>query len=132
MALDVGNVRIGVAASDPTQTISTPLNSLPRKNSISEIKEICSDRAIVLILVGMPYLPSGKLGTQARITEAFINELKISIEIPIQTADERMTTIEAKIRLKESGYKNISKAGNKGIIDSAAAAVLLDEYISSL
>ena len=132
MALDVGNVRIGVAASDPTQTISTPLNSLTRKNSISEIKEICSDRAIVLILVGMPYLPSGKLGTQARITEAFINELKISIEIPIQTADERMTTIEAKIRLKESGYKNISKAGNKGIIDSAAAAVLLDEYISSL
>ena len=132
MALDVGNVRIGVAASDPTQTISTPLNSLPRKNSISEIKEICSDRAIVLILVGMPYLPSGKLGTQARITEAFINELKISIEIPIQTADERLTTIEAKIRLKESGYKNISKAGNKGIIDSAAAAVLLDEYISSL
>ncbi len=128
----MGNVRIGVAASDPTQTISTPLNSLPRKNSISEIKEICSDRAIVLILVGMPYLPSGKLGTQARITEAFINELKISIEIPIQTADERMTTIEAKIRLKESGYKNISKAGNKGIIDSAAAAVLLDEYISSL
>jgi len=128
----VGNVRIGVAASDPTQTISTPLNSLPRNNSISEIKEICSDRAIVLILVGMPYLPSGKLGTQARITEAFINELKISIEIPIQTADERMTTIEAKIRLKESGYKNISKAGNKGIIDSAAAAVLLDEYISSL
>jgi len=128
----VGNVRIGVAASDPTQTISTPLNSLPRKNSISEIKEICSDRAIVLILVGMPYLPSGKLGTQARITEAFINELKISIEIPIQTADERLTTIEAKIRLKESGYKNISKAGNKGIIDSAAAAVLLDEYISSL
>ena len=128
----MGNVRIGVAASDPTQTISTPLNSLPRKNSISEIKEICSDRAIVLILVGMPYLPSGKLGTQARITEAFINELKISIEIPIHTADERMTTIEAKIRLKESGYKNISKAGNKGIIDSAAAAVLLDEYISSL
>ena len=132
MALDVGNVRIGVAASDPTQTISTPLNSLTRKNSISEIKEICSDRGIVLILVGMPYLPSGKLGTQARITEAFINELKISIEIPIQTADERMTTIEAKIRLKESGYKNISKTGNKGIIDSAAAAVLLDEYISSL
>ena len=80
----------------------------------------------------MPYLPSGKLGTQARITEAFINELKISIEIPIQTADERMTTIEAKIRLKESGHKNTSKAGNKGIIDSAAAAVLLDEYISSL
>mgnify|MGYP001185628715 FL=1 len=132
MALDVGNVRIGVAASDPTQTISTPLNSLTRKNSISEIKEICSDRGIVLILVGMPYLPSGKLGTQARITETFINELKISVEIPIQTADERMTTIEAKIRLKESGHKNTSKAGNKGIIDSAAAAVLLDEYISSL
>ena len=132
MALDVGNVRIGVAASDPTQTISTPLNSLTRKNSIPEIKEICSDRGIVLILVGMPYLPSGKLGTQARITEAFINELKISTEIPIRTADERMTTIEAKIRLKESGYKNASKAGNKGIIDSAAAAVLLDEYISSL
>ena len=77
MALDVGNVRIGVAASDPTQTISTPLNSLTRKNSIPEIKEICSDRGIVLILVGMPYLPSGKLGTQAQITEAFINELKI-------------------------------------------------------
>jgi len=132
LALDVGNVRVGVAACDPTQTISTPLRSLTRKNSISEIREICSDKDIVLILVGMPYLPSGKSGTQAQITKEFINELRLSTEIPIRTVDERMTTIDAKIRLKEAGHKNTSRTSNKGIIDSAAAAVLLDEYISSL
>ncbi len=132
MALDVGTVRIGVAASDPTQTISTPLRSLTRKNPFSKIREICSDRGVVLILIGMPYLPSGKSGTQAQITAEFIDDLKISTEIPIRTIDERMTTIEAKTRLKEAGHKNTSRTRNKGIIDSAAAAVLLDEYISSL
>ena len=122
-------MRIGVAISDPTQTISSPLESLPRKNAISEINKICCIRNVVLILVGMPYLLSGESGTQANLTKQFIKGLKMTTDIPIQPVDERMSTIEAKIRLKEAGHKNISKSRRKGIIDSASAAVFLDEYI---
>ena len=130
LALDVGNVRIGVAVSDPTQTISTPIESLRRNNAISEIDKICSVRNIVLILVGLPYLPSGELGTQANLTMQFIREIKTAINIPIETIDERMSTIEAKSRLKAAGYKNVSKQRRQGTIDSASAAVLLDNYIN--
>ena len=124
-------MRIGVAISDPTQTISTPLESLPRKNAVSKINKICCSRNVVLILVGMPYLPSGELGTQANLTNQFIQEMKIATNIRIKTVDERMSTIEAKNRLKEAGHKNIGKSRRKGIIDSASAAVFLDEYIRS-
>ena len=77
----------------------------------------------------MPYLPSGELGTQANITEQFIATLKLSTKIPIQRVDERMSTIEAKKRLKEAGHKHKNGLRQKGIIDSASAAVFLDEYI---
>ena len=118
-----------MAISDPTQTISTPLESVRRNNAIREIKKICSVRNVVLILVGMPYLVSGELGTQANLTKQFIQEMKAAIKIPIETVDERMSTIEAKSRLKEAGHKNISKRRRQGTIDSASAAVLLDDYI---
>ena len=122
-------MRIGVAISDPTQTISSPLESLPRKNAISKINKICCVTIVVVILVGMPYLLSGESGSQANLTKQFIKELKMTTDIPIQPVDERMSTIEAKSRLKEAGHKNISKSRRKGIIDSASAAVFLDEYI---
>ena len=125
----MGNVRIGVAISDPTQTISTPLQSLPRNNAILEINKICSARNVVLILVGMPYLISGELGTQGNLTKQFIQEMKTAIKIPIETVDERMSTIEAKSRLQEAGHKNISKRRRQGTVDSASAAVLIDNYI---
>jgi len=118
-----------VAISDPTQTISTPLESLPRNNAISEINKICTSRNVVLILVGMPYLISGELGTQANLTEQFIQEMKTAIKTPIRTVDERMSTIEARSRLKEAGHKNISKRRRQGTLDSASAAVLIDHYI---
>ena len=57
--------------------------------------------------------------------------MKIATNIRIKTVDERMSTIEAKNRLKEAGHKNIGKSRRKGIIDSASAAVFLDEYIRS-
>lgn len=123
-------MRIGVAISDPTQTISSPLESLSRNNAIPKINKLCSVRNVVLILVGMPYLLSGELGTQANLTKQFIQEMKAATKIPIKTVDERMSTIEAKNRLKEAGHKNISKRRHKGTIDSASAAVLLDNYIN--
>ena len=130
LALDVGNVRIGAAVSDPTQTIATPIESLRPNKAISEIDKICSVRNVVLILVGMPYLPSGELGTQANLTIQFIQEIKTAINIPIETIDERMSTIEAKSRLKDAGYKKVSKHRRQGTIDSASAAVLLENYIT--
>ena len=70
----MGDQRVGLAVSDPTQTLGTPLEPERRQNYRDWIKNVIEKENIVLILVGMPYLASGKIGTQAQKTKSFIGE----------------------------------------------------------
>jgi len=82
--------------------------------------------------VGMPYLASGCLGTQADKTQQFIASLTKTTGLNIETVDERLSTIEARKRLHESpGRKNRIKK-DKGLLDSASAAVLLQTYLDQI
>ena len=132
IALDVGDVRIGIAISDPTRTLAFPRDSILRKNAISNTLKIIEQEDIALIVIGMPYLSSGSKGTQAISTDKFIEDLDNQTEIPITITDERMSSIEAKKRLSESTRSKKSIRKNKGIVDSAAAAVILQSYLDSL
>ena len=102
IALDVGNVRIGVAIGDPTGTLASPKDSIRRHDGIALLLKLIDTEKISLILIGMPYLPSGATGTQAQHTVQFIDSLSEKTEIPIKIVDERMSTIEAKKKLSES------------------------------
>ena len=132
IALDVGNVRIGVAISDPTGTLASPKDSIKRHDGIALILKLIDTEKISLILIGMPYLPSGATGTQAQHTVQFIDSLSEKTKIPIKIVDERMSTIEAKKKLSESTRSKRYIQKNKGVIDSAAAAVILQSYLDSI
>ena len=117
IALDVGNVRIGVAISDPTGTLASPKDSITRHDGIALTLKLIDTENISLILIGMPYLPSGATGTQAQHTVQFIDSLSEKTEIPIKIVDERMSTIEAKKKLSESTRSKRYIQKNKGVID---------------
>ena len=125
----MGDKRIGVAVSDPTQTLATPRSAIPRNRAQSQILKLSRDENASLIIVGMPYLASGCLGTQADKTQQFIANLTKTTGLNIETVDERLSTVEARKRLHESpGRKNRIKK-DKGLLDSASAAVLLQTYL---
>ena len=128
----MGDKRIGVAISDPTQTLATPRSAIPKHRAESQILKLSRDENASLIIVGMPYLASGCLGTQADKTQQFIASLTKTTGLNIETVDERLSTIEARKRLHESpGRKNRIKK-DKGLLDSASAAVLLQTYLDHI
>ena len=132
IALDVGDKRIGVAISDPTRTLATPRSAIPRQRAESQILKLSHDENASLIIVGMPFLASGCIGTQADKTQQFIAHLTEITGLKIETVDERLSTVEARKRLHESpGRKNRIKK-DKGLVDSASAAVLLQTYLDQI
>ena len=121
-----------MAISDPTQTLATPRPAIPRHRAESQILKLNRDENASLIIVGMPYLASGCLGTQADKTQQFIASLTKTTGLNIETVDERLSTVEARKRLHESpGRKNRIKK-DKGLLDSASAAVLLQTYLDQI
>ena len=127
----MGDRRVGLAISDPSQTLATPLKSISRQMSKTLITQVVKQEQIVHILVGMPYLPSGHIGTQARKTKSFIDQLRHLASVPIQEIDERMSSIDALNLLTQSPSYKGKKKKDRGILDPAAAAVVLQNYLDS-
>ena len=125
MALDVGDKRIGIAISDPSRTLASPRKACPRNSGAKIISSLATEECCSLILVGLPYLPSGGIGTQAIKTQEFIYDLSQQTTIRIETVDERLSSIEARKNILNPN--KIRK--DKGILDSASAAVILQRYL---
>ncbi|MBA13806.1 MAG: Holliday junction resolvase RuvX [Chloroflexi bacterium] len=136
LALDVGESRIGIAISDPTKTLASPVKTVQTGNALHEILEFVDRNNVAAILIGLPYLPSGEKGVQYGKTKNFINEISDLTNTPIITIDERYSTIEAKKKILESINLNHSKRSKKHIpknlIDSASATVILQSYLDNL
>ena len=132
MALDVGDRRIGVAVSDPTQTLSSPLLTIDRdreEDPVSSVISLADEHRVDKIIVGLPITLAGDLGTQARSVLEFIGKLKIQANLDITTLDERLSTIEARRRIRESSTKR--RRRERGDVDAAAAAVILQSYLDA-
>jgi len=128
--LDVGDRRIGVALSDPMEVIATPLSHIERKNDEFAVKAIAQavyDLNVELLLIGIPLDQKGNLSSQGKKIQFFQRQLKESVKIPILYWDEGFSTKDAQTLLRASGKFGIKE---KGIIDSAAAAVILQSYMN--
>ena len=136
LALDVGESRIGIAISDPTKTLASPVKTVQTVNALHESLEFVDRNNVAAILIGLPYLPSGEKGVQYGKTKNFINEISDLTNTPIITIDERYSTIEAKKKILESINLNHSKRSKKhspkNLIDSASATVILQSYLDNL
>ena len=129
IAFDYGDVRIGVAASDPDSILSSPLTTLKtsEKNLLNQIAELVKELEPVQIFVGNPALLSGKDGAASEKAVLFAEQLREITDVEILMVDERMSTISAARNLRESG-KNAKDA--KESIDMAAAVGILEFGIS--
>ena len=125
IAFDYGDVRIGVAVSDPDSILSSPLTTLraTEKTLSSQISQIFVEVEPVTIYVGRPALLSGNDGVATEKANAFVQLLRSITEVPIEMIDERMSTISAARNLRDAG-RNAKES--KDAIDMAAAVAILD------
>jgi putative Holliday junction resolvase len=101
IALDYGAARTGVAVSDATGTIARPLGIIERAASIdglSELGALVREHEPELVVVGLPLTLRGERGAQALETEAFVDALRGIVDVPVETYDERFTTVIAASR----------------------------------
>mgnify|MGYP003584909496 FL=1 len=133
IGLDVGDVRIGVAKSDPLGILATSLEVIERKKEdpIKRIKEILSEEGTRKIVVGLPRSLDGTKKRQAEKVEEFIEQMKKKIEnIEVITVDERYTTTEAEHYLKN--YSKKSGKERRKVVDMVAASIILQKYLDRI
>jgi putative Holliday junction resolvase len=125
IAFDYGDVRIGVAVSDPNSILSSPLTTLKAtdKNLSSQISQIITEIEPVTIYVGRPALLSGNDGAATDKALEFAALLATITQVPVEMIDERMSTISAARNLREAGR---SAKESKDAIDMAAAVAILE------
>jgi len=129
LAIDHGTKRMGIAASDELGMIAQPLEFIPAEpfaGFLGRLKEIIREKQVELILVGMPRNMDGSFGPAALKVQEFVAVLKTSVAIPIQTVDERLSSVQAHRFLTEAGVRGRRRREK---VDKSAAAVLLRSYL---
>ena len=122
---------MGLAVSDPTGTVVTPLDALIRVGGPADVSAVATaakEWDVVSIVVGLPLGMDGRRGVQARKALEFCDKLKNITSTPVSTWDERLSTVEAAAKLRDAG---VSASRNRGRLDSAAAAVILEAFLAS-
>lgn len=130
IALDVGDVRIGVAKSDVLGMIATPLETIDRRKTkaVKRIAEICEENNTFNIVVGIPKSLDGSEKRQAEKVREFIVKLKKEIEnLEIIEVDERFSTVIADNILKDLNKKGAIE--KRKVVDKMAAAIILQTYL---
>lgn len=130
LALDLGSRRIGVAVSDSSETIASPLTVLARSRSRAEdhrrIRSLADEEEAELIVVGHPITMAGESGPAAKAVEEEAAQIERACGRPVELFDERMTTVTADRALKEA---DISASRRRQYVDKVAAAVLLQNWL---
>ena len=131
MALDLGDVRIGIALSDLTGMIASGLETYTRRNEsrdIAHIIEIAKQKSVDTIVIGLPINMDGTHGPRAQKTKEFAQLLSEHTDAKIVFWDERLTSYEAERILIEAGMR---RQNRRQVIDKLAATIILQEYLNS-
>ncbi len=130
LGLDVGDVRIGVALSDPLGILASPLTIITRTDEKSDteiIVEIIRQNQVGRLVVGLPLSMDGSLSRQAEKVRAFVTELSRHTDVPVKFQDERLSTVSAKRIIR--GVRKTSKGTR---YDAVAAALILQSYLDEV
>jgi putative Holliday junction resolvase len=155
LGVDVGQVRIGVALSDPDGILATPLATVPRApttatakaatatatattmaagdetvpSDIVQIARLVKEYGAVEVIVGMPVTLAGRHGPAAAATSEYARLLATAIDpVPVRLADERMSTVVASRRLSERGVRGRRQ---RAVVDQAAAVEILQSWLDA-
>lgn len=131
MALDYGDVRIGIAFSDLLQTIASPHSTYTRKTLQEDLqffKSIAKEQDVERIVIGLAFNMDGTAGDRVEKTKEFGQALSSALNLPVEYVDERLSSVEAEEILSEAHVPSIKR---KGLIDKIAAGIILQNYLNS-
>jgi putative Holliday junction resolvase len=128
LAVDVGTVRVGVAASDPHRILASPVETVAAPGH-ARVAELVTERDAVLVVVGLPTSLSGLAeSASADMARAWAAQVEPLVGVPIELVDERLTTVTATAAMRASGR---SAKRSRSVIDQAAAVALLQGYLDA-
>jgi putative Holliday junction resolvase len=128
LGVDVGSVRVGLAASDPSGMLATPVRTVPRDPSgqdadLEEIAGAVAEHEALEVLVGLPRTLAGEEGPAAAQARQYARRLAVRIApVGVRLVDERLTTVDAHRSLRESG---VGGRRQRAVVDQAAAVLIL-------
>ena len=131
LALDIGEVRVGIAVSDPTGRVASPVTVLPAQEVLAHavtFRRVLEDWEPERLVCGLPRTLAGEEGPQAGRVRAQAEKIARSCGLPLEFADERLSSAEAKRILKEQG---LSERAMRGKVDSVAAGLFLQSWLDA-
>ena len=129
LAVDVGTVRVGVAASDPHRILASPVETVPAPGH-ARVAALVQERDAVLVVVGLPTSLSGRAASaSADMARSWAEVLRpLVAPVEVRLVDERLTTVSATAALRASGR---SAKRSRGVVDQAAAVALLQGVLDA-
>lgn len=130
LGIDLGRKRIGLAISDESERIALPagiLESRGRAADLAAIRRLARERGVSCVVVGLPLHMNGRPGPEAEAARAFAAALAGALGVPVETLDERWSTVEAERTLRETGQSRRKR--RSGAADTLAATLLLRTFL---
>lgn len=132
IAIDFGTKRTGLAATDPTKTIATALETVPTHQVFEYLKKYMERETVECIVVGDPKRLNNESSPTTELANRFVNQLKKYFpDLPVKRYDERFTSLMASRSLIESGQSRKVRR-DKSVIDQVSATILLQNYLETL
>lgn len=131
LALDIGEVRIGCAVSDPGERVASPIAVLPAREVLDHapsFRRVVEDWEPEMLLCGLPKTLSGEEGPQAGRVRECAERIAARLDLPLEFADERLSSQEAKRSLREKG---LSEREMRGKVDMIAASMFLQSWLDA-
>jgi putative Holliday junction resolvase len=130
LGVDPGDARIGVARSDPSGFLATPLETVRRgKGDLARLARLVREEEAIEVVVGLPRSLSGGEGPAAAKARDFATRLAIRVApVGVRLQDERLTTVSAEAMLRDRGKKG---AARRAVVDQAAAVLILQHALDS-
>lgn len=132
LGIDPGTKRIGVAVSDADRRVATPIEVVTRRGDLASdhraLAEIAAEWEVGLVVVGLPLSLSGGVGPAAQQVLDEVDQLRATLRVPVETYDERLTTVTAERRLTE---QRMGAKARRKVVDKVAAAVMLQAWLDA-
>ncbi|GEJ58005.1 Holliday junction resolvase RuvX [Anaeromyxobacter diazotrophicus] len=131
LGLDLGRARIGLALADDVLGTARPLETVARRGEaadLARLRRVVAEWEVTRAVVGLPLNMDGTEGGSARLARAFAAKLADELGLAVELFDERLSTFEASVRLRERG---LSARAQRSVIDAEAAAVILQTWLDA-
>jgi len=127
IGVDLGDTRVGIALSNPARTLASPIEVIKRTKQLhQDIAKIVKEWEATAVVVGLPLSLDGSVGPAAKKALAEVEKLGATLRVPVETYDERLTTVTAERMMTDAG---LNSRDQRKVVDKIAAAIMLQAWL---